>query len=79
MEEMGTFIVNNGLGVASFIVLIYFMKEYLSKLNENIIMISKTNEEISKTLISVKDSLEDLRGRVDKIEKKSKLKKEEIE
>lgn len=79
MEEMGTFIVNNGLGVASFIVLIYFMKEYLSKLNENIIMISKTNEEISKTLVSVKDSLEDLRGRVDKIEKKSKLKKEEIE
>lgn len=79
MEEMGTFIVNNGLGVASFIVLIYFMKEYLSKLNENIIMISKTNEEISKTLISVKDSLEDLRGRVDKIEKKSKLKKEEVE
>ena len=79
MEEMGNFIVNNGLGVASFIVLIYFMKEYLSKLNENIIMISKTNEEISKTLVSVKDSLEDLRGRVDKIEKKSKLKKEEIE
>lgn len=79
MEEIGNFIVNNGLGVSSFIVLVYFMKEYLSKLNENIIMISKTNEEISKTLISVKDSLEDLRGRVDKIEKKNKLKKEEIE
>lgn len=77
MEEIGTFVVNNGLGVASFIVLIYFMKEYLSKLNENIIMISKTNEEISKTLVSVKDSLEDLRGRVDKIEKKSKKKDED--
>ena len=51
MEEVGTFIVNNGLGVASFIVLVYFMKEYLSKLNSSIIEISKTNEEIAETLV----------------------------
>lgn len=69
MEEMLQVIVNNGLGIGSFFALLYFMDKYLSK-------ISKTNEEISQTLISVKDSLEDLRNRVDTIEKKSKIKKE---
>lgn len=77
MEEVGTFIVNNGLGVASFIVLVYFMKEYLSKLNSSIIEISKTNEEIAETLVSVKNSLSDLQYRVDRIEKKTINKKEE--
>lgn len=67
MEEMIQVVVNNGLGIGSFFALLYFMEKYLSK-------ISKTNEEISQTLISVKDSLEDLRNRVDTIEKKSKIK-----
>ena len=69
MEEIGTFIVNNSLGVASFCVLIYFIKEYLSKLNDNINAISKTNVEVSKTLISVKDTLEILMNRVEVMEK----------
>lgn len=77
MEEVGTFIVNNGLGVASFCVLVYFMKEYLSKLNTSIVEISKTNEEIAETLVSVKNSLSDLQYRVDRIEKKTNSKKEE--
>ena len=67
MEEIIQVVVNNGLGIGSFFALLYFMEKYLSK-------ISKTNEEISQTLISVKDSLEDLRNRVDTIEKKSKIK-----
>lgn len=67
MEELIQVVVNNGLGIGSFFALLYFMDKYLSK-------ISKTNEEISQTLISVKDSLEDLRNRVDTIEKKSKIK-----
>lgn len=67
MEQMVQVVVNNGLGIGSFFALLYFMDKYLSK-------ISKTNEEISQTLISVKDSLEDLRNRVDNIEKKSKIK-----
>ena len=77
MEEIGTFIVNNGLGVASFIILVYFMKEYLSKLNDSVIQINRTNEEIAETLVSVKNSLTDLQYRVDKIEKKTKTKKKE--
>lgn len=71
MEELIQVIVNNGLGIGSFFALLYFMDKYLSK-------ISKTNEEISLTLISVKDSLEDLTNRVNAIENKtkSKIKKE---
>ena len=71
MEEMIQVIVNNGLGIGSFFALLYFMDKYLSK-------ISKTNEEISLTLLSVKDSLEDLTNRVNAIENKtkSKVKKE---
>lgn len=70
MEELIQLIVNNGLGIASFFALIYFMDKYLSKINV-------TNEEIAQTLVSVKDSLEDLRNRVDKIENKTKKKEEE--
>lgn len=74
MEQLVQVIVNNGLGIGSFFALLYFMDKYLAK-------ISKTNEEISQTLIYVKDSLEDLTNRVDKIENKtkSKSKKENIE
>lgn len=72
MEEMIQVVVNNGLGIGSFFALLYFMDKYLSK-------ISKTNEEISLTLISVKDSLEDLTNRVNAIENKTKLKAEKKE
>ena len=67
MEQMVQVIVNNGLGIGSFFALLYFMDKYLAK-------ISKTNEEISLTLISVKDSLEDLTNRVNAIENKTKSK-----
>lgn len=72
MEEMIQVVVNNGLGIGSFFALLYFMDKYLSK-------ISKTNEEISLTLISVKDSLEDLTNRVNAIENKTKSKAEKKE
>ena len=72
MEEIIQVIVNNGLGIGSFFALLYFMDKYLSK-------ISKTNEEISLTLISVKDSLEDLTNRVNAIENKTKSKAEKKE
>lgn len=67
MEDLIQVCVNNGLGIASFFALLYFMNNYLSK-------ITNTNEEISKTLVSVKDTLEDLSNRVDAIEKKTKSK-----
>lgn len=72
MEEITQLIVNNGLGVASFIALIFFMNNYLVKINTVI-------EKISETLVSVEKSLSDLSARVDKIERKANKKKEEVE
>ena len=72
MEEIFQVIVNNGLGIGSFLALLYFMDKYLSKINA-------TNEKISETLVSVEKSLTDLTNRVDKIEKKTKSKKEDKE
>ena len=72
IEEILKIIVNNGLGIVSFFCLIYFMKEYIKKNNQ-------TMEKVSETLISIEKSLNDLTNRVDKIEKKTKSKKEVIE
>lgn len=72
MEEIFQVIVNNGLGIGSFLALLYFMDKYLSKINA-------TNEKISETLVSVEKSLTDLTNRVDKIEKRTKSKKEDKE
>lgn len=65
MESLITAIVNNGLGVGSFIALIWFMNMYLSKMNTIL-----TN--ISNTLISVKENLDSLSTRVSDIEEKIK-------
>lgn len=65
MEELGTFVVNNGLGVASFLVLIYFMINYITKINE-------TLGKISETLVSVENTLTALIERVESLEKTKK-------
>lgn len=67
MEDLIQLIVNNGLGIASFGALLYFMDKYMSKINETI-------RKISDTLVSVEKSLTDLTNRVDEIETKTKLK-----
>lgn len=65
MEDLIQIAVNNGLGIASFLALLYFMNYYMKKNNETI-------EKISNTLVSVDKSLNDLSIRVDKIEKQYK-------
>ena len=62
MEEVIQLIVNNGLGVASFGALLYFVDKYLSKMNTLV-------EHISNTLVEVEKSLSDLNVRVEKLEK----------
>lgn len=62
MEEVINLIVNNGLGIASFGALLYFVDKYLSKMNIVV-------EHISNTLIEVEKSLSDLNIRVEKLEK----------
>ena len=68
MEDLGQFIVNNGLGVASFFVLVWFMINYVTKINETLVV-------IKDTLVSVEKTLSDLTNRVDTIEKSNKKKR----
>lgn len=62
MDDLVNIVVNNGLGIASFLSLIYFMFHYVEKINTVI-------EDISKTLVSIEKSLSDLSMRVERIEK----------
>ena len=63
MEELINAIVNNGLGVASFIAFIYFINTYMSRMDN-------TMSEISKTLTLIQGNLMTLQTRVDDIETK---------
>lgn len=67
MEDIIQLIVNNGLGIASFGALLYFVDKYLSKMNMLV-------EHISNTLVEVEKSLSDLNVRVEKLEKIEKIK-----
>lgn len=68
MEELGQFIVNNGLGVASFFVLVYFMINYVTKIND-------TLGKICDTLVSVENTLNNMTKRVDALESTTKKRK----
>lgn len=63
MEQVLNIIVNNGLGVASFIAFIYFINTYMSKMDN-------TMNEISKTLSLIQVNLSTLQNRVDCFEEK---------
>ena len=63
MDELINAIVNNGLGVASFIAFIYFINTYMNKMDN-------TMSEISKTLTLIQSNLITLQSRVDDIENK---------
>lgn len=65
MEELMTLIVQNGVGVGSFLALLYFVNVYITKMNDTI-------HEIALTLTTIKDSLLTLSTRVDEIEDKIK-------
>lgn len=63
MEQFINVIVNNGLGVASFLALLIFMYKYMNKMES-------TLNEISKTLTLIQTNLTSLSNRVDEIENK---------
>lgn len=70
MEDIINIILNNGLGVASFIVLIYFVKQYLDKTSGAI-------EEVNKSLIAIQTAMLQLSERMLQLETtKKKVKKE---
>lgn len=63
METIINMVVQNGVGVASFIALLYFMGTSLRD-------IQNTTEEISKTLLLIQSNLSSLQARVETIENK---------
>ena len=67
MQDFVQIIVNNGLGVASFIALIYFMSTSLKDMNTNMVA-------IKDTLVLIQTNLIKLSERVSDVEEKIKVK-----
>ena len=67
MEEIIKVCVDNGLGIASFIALLYFIFTYVKELNE-------TMTRISNTMIQMQINMEKMTDRIDKIEEKINFK-----
>lgn len=63
MEEVIKVIVDNGLGVGSFIALIIFIFKYQDKSNESM-------KKIADTLVQIQISMATMTDRIDKIEEK---------
>ena len=70
MEEIVKIIVDNGLGIGSFIALLYFIFTYVKSLNE-------TMTKITNTLIQIQINLATMTDRIDKIEEKINRKEAE--
>ena len=67
MEELFKLVVDNGLGIGSFIALLYFIFTYVKSLNE-------TMTKISNTMIQMQINMEKMTDRIDKIEEKINFK-----
>ena len=70
MEQIVKIVVENGLGIASFIALLYFIFTYVKSLNE-------TMTKISNTMVQMQINMATMTDRIDKIEEKIKVKKVE--
>lgn len=69
MEEIFKLVVDNGLGIGSFIALLYFIFTYVKSLNE-------TMTKISSTMIQMQINMEKMTDRIDKIEEKIRIKED---
>lgn len=67
MEEIFKLVVDNGLGIGSFIALLYFYFTYVKELNE-------TMTRISNTMVQMQINMEKMTDRIDKIEEKINFK-----
>ena len=67
MEELFRLVVDNGLGIGSFIALLYFIFTYVKELNE-------TMTRISNTMVQMQINMEKMTDRIDKIEEKINFK-----
>ena len=69
MEELFKLVVDNGLGIGSFIALLYFIFTYVKELNA-------TMTRISNTMIQMQINMEKMTDRIDKIEEKINFKED---
>lgn len=69
MQEIIKVCVENGLGIASFIALLYFIFTYVKSLNE-------TMTRISNTMVQMQINMEKMTDRIDKIEEKIRIKED---
>jgi Fe2+ transport system protein B len=70
MEDVVRVIVDNGLGVASFIALLYFMFKYVGTINTALTNITSVLKDLTKSQKEIQKSLTTLNERVEKLEKK---------
>lgn len=70
MEEIVNLLVQNGIGVGSFLALLYFMFVSLKDVKLVLNSIKDSIQETSKTLVLVQNNLTSLESRVETIENK---------
>lgn len=77
MEEIIKAVVDNGLGVASFISLIYFMFKYVATINTTLSKISDVLKEVTKSQKETQKTLTSLNDRIERLELELKKKEKE--
>lgn len=60
MEDIINVVINNGLGVASFVALIYFMRTTINKTNSTLTEINKSLMSIQTNMLTMAERLSDL-------------------
>lgn len=61
MEEIVKAVIDNGLGVGSFIVLIWFMNTIMDKFSNTLNKINETQVQIQINMVELKNELEKMR------------------
>lgn len=71
MEQIVQVCVNNGLGIASFIALLFFIYKDKERNEEDKEELVDTLKNISDTMVETKIAIFELNGRIEKLEEKS--------
>lgn len=74
MDNIFNLIVNNGLGVASFGLLVYLTIKYMDKIVTTLAEIVKCLNDITETQKNLKNELEELNKRVERLENRKEKK-----
>ena len=64
MEEFVNIIINNGIGVSSFIAFIYFINKYLVRMNDVLTDVSSTLKLVQANLTELTTRVNDIENRV---------------